>query len=231
MRDPIVLIHGALGDGRQLGGLQRVLAPRSTHLIELEGHGATSATTPNYSIERFADQVREMFASQHIERAAFFGYSMGGYVALYLAANSPSLVTRVATLGTKLAWTPDAAARETSRLDPATIRTKVPKFAEALEHRHAGAGGWESVLANTAALMRELGEHPQVDDALLARIQQPVRLMVGDRDTVVSIDETAAAARKLAHGELAVLPATPHPYEQAHVKLLTSALIDFFDAE
>jgi len=31
---------------------------------------------------------------------------MGGYIALYLAATSPDRVQRVATLATKLAWTP-----------------------------------------------------------------------------------------------------------------------------
>jgi pimeloyl-ACP methyl ester carboxylesterase len=198
------------------------------HVVELEGHGDTPAVGA-YRIDRFAQGVRDFMAAGQIERAAVFGYSMGGYVALYLAAESPELVTSVATLGTKLAWTPDVTARETSRLDATTIRAKVPKFADVLERRHAGCGGWEGVLARSAVLMTELGERPVVDAAVMSRIQQRVRLMVGDRDTVVTVDETVAAARAIGSGEASVLPNTPHPFEQVRLPLLASLLRDFID--
>jgi pimeloyl-ACP methyl ester carboxylesterase len=63
----------------------------------------------------------------------------------------------------------------------------------------------------------------------MSRISQPTRLMVGDRDTVVTIDETAAAARRLSSGELCVLPGTPHPFEQVDIPLLVTLLTDFLD--
>ena len=161
---------------------------------------------------------------RHISRAALFGYSMGGYVALHLAAKRPELVSSVATLATKLAWTPETAAHETARLVPATIRAKVPKFAESLERRHAGCGGWETVLARTAQLMIQLGDNPVIDGPMLSGITIPVRFMVGDRDAVVSLDETAAGARNMPRGELAVLPNTSHPIEGVDLAVLASLL-------
>jgi pimeloyl-ACP methyl ester carboxylesterase len=227
---PLILIHGALGSAAQMAPLaDHLRGTRPVHVVELEGHGATPATHDTFAIDHFADQIRGFLSRHDIERAAFFGYSMGGYIALRLAAESPDLVSAVATLGTKFAWTPDVAARETSRLDPATIRAKVPTFADALERRHAGAGGWETVLARTAALMTELGRQPTVDNSVLSRVTQPTRLMVGDRDNVVTIDETATAARSLSSGELCVLPGTPHPLEQVRIPLLATLLTDFFD--
>lgn len=218
-----ILIHGALGSASQLAPLASRLGD-AVLCVELAGHGDTPSTDAAYDIRAFAADVLRAMDARGIARASLFGYSMGGYVALVLAADHPGRVDSVATLGTKLAWSPDVARRETSRLDPDAIRAKVPNFAELLERRHAGAGGWEGVLHRTSALLRGLGDAPIVDDALLARIQQPVRLMVGDRDTVVSIDETAAAAKKLTRGELAVLPGTPHPIEQADVALLAALL-------
>jgi hypothetical protein len=50
--------------------------------------------------------------------------------------------------------------------------------------------------------------------------------MLGDRDTTVSLDETAAAVRALPQGELAVLPRTPHPLEQADAARLAFELRD-----
>lgn len=225
----VILIHGALGAIDQLAPLAAQLSPRLTvHRLELSGHGATPSTSP-YNTAQFTRDVRAFAAEKGIARAAIFGYSMGGYVALALAADAPDFVTRVATLGTKLAWSAEVAVKETSRLHAPTIRAKVPKFADALERRHAGAGGWELVLERTAAFMTSLGDAPIVDDDALSRIRQPTRLMVGDRDNVVSVEETRRGASVLRSGELAVLPNTPHPVEQVRLALLGAHLNDFFD--
>ena len=226
---PIILIHGALGAAAQLETVHDALGGAwSRYMIELEGHGNTPPSAAAYDVERFAMSVREFADRLGIERAHLFGYSMGGYVALHLAARCPERVASVATLGTKLAWTPDVATRETSRLDPAVIRAKVPKFAELLERRHAGAGGWELVLAKTAALMTSLGAHPIVDAAARKAIRPPVRIMVGDRDAIVTIDESVAAAHDFPRGECAVLPNAPHPIDQVRSPLLAEVLRDFF---
>ena len=171
----------------------------------------------------FAGQVAAAISGDTV----VFGYSMGGYAALLLAAQRPQGLKGVITLGTKLAWNPEMAAKEVSRLHAPTIRAKVPKFADQLEERHRGAGGWESVLGKTATLMTELGARPLVVDTVLAKIEVPVRLMVGDRDTLVTIDETASAARNIPQGQLAVLPGTPHPIEQVRPGVVVSMIEDF----
>lgn len=206
--------------------LRAALSARATvQVIELEGHGDTPPASDSYSMPRFVMNLRAAIVANGPGPTTIVGYSMGGYVALMLAAESPELVERVVTLGTKLAWTPEVAAKETGRLDPVAIRAKVPKFAEQLEQRHRGAGGWEPVLRKTAALMTQLGANPLVNSALLERIARPVRVMVGDRDTVVSIEETRDAAKHLAKGELAVLPNTPHPIEQVRVALVSAMVV------
>ena len=223
------MIHGALGARSQLAPLASLLENDfSVHILELEGHGSTPLTTAGYSVEGFANGVARYIRGERIERPVIFGYSMGGYVALKLAADDRDLVSAVMTLGTKLAWTPDVAARETARLDPGKMRAKVPKFAEALERRHGGiAGGWEAMLANTSALMTELGEAPVVDSVMLPRINQPARLMVGDRDSLVTIDETRDAVKNLPRGQLAILPDTPHPFENVRSTIVEAMIRDF----
>jgi len=222
----LLLLHGALGDGTQLQPLEAELEGHfRCHLVEFEGHGRTPSQQP-YSIARFTENVRAFMAERRLARASIFGYSMGGYVALALAAESDA-VESVVTLATKLAWTPEGAAAETKRLDPVKIRAKVPDFAELLERRHTGAGGWERVLARTSAFMTGLGARPVVDNALLSRVRRPVRLIVGDRDTVVSVDETRHASKALPNGELVVLPDTPHPFEQVRVRLVADQLRTF----
>jgi pimeloyl-ACP methyl ester carboxylesterase len=224
MTTPIYLLHGALGARDTLHPLEVALRPLliagtpvRTH--EFPGHGETPDpdAAPDAPLDpaRLAAGVLDAMDRDGAERATVFGYSMGGYVALLLAAEHPARVRAVVTHATKLAWTPEGAARETSRLDPAAIRAKVPRFADALAARHAGAGGWEPLLARTAAMMHAMGARPALTPDVLARVACPARLCVGDRDATVTLDETAAAARALPKGELAVLPATGHPLEHA----------------
>jgi len=226
----LILLHGALGDARQLAPLANRLAPgRRVIQVEFEGHGATPLRDRLLRMESLADAVLETMEGERITRADFFGYSMGGYVALYLAATAPDRVARVATLATKLAWTPAIAERECAMLDAATIRAKVPKFAAALEARHTGAG-WEALLAATDEMLRDLGARPRLTDEALASIQHPVRIAVGDRDATVSIDECLAAVRRLPNAELEVHPRTPHPFEKAPVERVARSLDEFFTA-
>ena len=220
----LVLLHGALGARSQLEPLARILTNAcDVHLLDFEGHGSRKAQRP-FRMETFAENVVELLDREGIPTAAFFGYSMGGYVALTLALMHPERVTRVTTLGTKFRWDPATAAKESSRLNPDVIRAKVPQFADTLAARHASAGGWEEVLTATADLLRSLGDHPVLTDTTLARIAHPVRVIVGDRDNTVSVDESRAAAAALGNGRLDVMENTPHPIEQVDVERLAALL-------
>ena len=225
---PLLLLHGALGDANQLAPLAaRLGSDRRVLCLEFEGHGGSPLRNRPLRIESLSETVIEALDERGIARADLFGYSMGGYVALHLAATVRDRVSRVATLATKLGWTPEIAVRECAMLDAATIRTKVPKFATALDARHTGAG-WERLLAETADMLRDLGARPRLTDDVLATIEQPVRIAVGDRDTTVTIDECAAAVRRLPNGELEVHPRTPHPFEKAPIDRVARSLEEFF---
>jgi pimeloyl-ACP methyl ester carboxylesterase len=236
---PLILIHGALGAAEQLASLHEALvtqreaaglsetqAPILIH--ELAGHGQTPVRKADgLAIEAMAEDLAALLDECNWSGVDVFGYSMGGYVALHLAHEQPERIGRVLTLGTKLAWDPATAARETKLLDPDTIQAKVPAFAETLAQRH-GEARWRALCHETAALLRNLGDRPLLDAAAFARIEQPVCIGVGDRDGTVSIEECVAAYRALPHGALAVLPRTPHPLDRVPthelVALITGVL-------
>jgi pimeloyl-ACP methyl ester carboxylesterase len=223
---PLLLLHGALGAAAQLDPLRAALpaslAPRA---LDLEGHGAAPALDRPFRIEQFAEGVLAWLDQERIERAAIFGYSMGGYVALQLAATHPDRVGAVMTLATKFRWDAEGARREGRMLDPATIEAKVPHFARTLAARHPA--GWTRVVHRTREMMEALGDRAPLDDDALRSIGQPVRVCVGDRDATVSVEESAGIARLLPNGELEVLPATPHPFEKVRVERLAAAIVDW----
>ena len=227
-RPPLLLLHGALGASEQLLPLAAALEERFTvHRLDFEGHGPRPGGGRAFRVEHFAANAAEFLREHGIGRADIFGYSMGGYAALQLAATEPALVARVATLATKFAWTPEGAAREAGMLDAERMRAKVPRYADLLAARHTGFG-WENVLAATREMMAHLGAEPALTPDVLARVAQPVRVIVGDRDATTSVEESAAAARSLAAGELEVLPRTPHPLEKVPLERLAASLGEFF---
>ncbi len=226
---PILLLHGALGSSAQMDPLAAALVAggHAVHALDFEGHGAAAATGSPFSIERFAGGIIAHFDQMGWEQADVFGYSMGGYAALHAAQIAPHRFGRIATLGTKFAWDPEVAEREVARLDPVVIEAKVPRFAASLAERH-GEARWRDLLKETGELMWALGDSPVVTGEVLSRIEHQIRICVGDRDELVTLDESTATYRALPNGELAVLPNTYHPLERASMETLMAALYGYF---
>lgn len=226
----LVILHGALGASSQLEPLAVALRPHfRVHLVDFEGHGSAPARTPSFTVASLTQNVIDALEGNRIERAHFFGYSMGGYIAVSLALQHPERVNRIVTLGTKFRWDPATAEREAARLDPAAILAKVPRFAESLRARHQHAGGWERVLARTAEFLRALGSAPALTDERLRQVTAPVKVMVGTKDSTVGVEESAAIAALLPHGRLALLDDVPHPIEQVSSELLAREVREFAD--
>ena len=78
-------------------------------------------------------------------------------------------------------------------------------------------------------MMTALGERRAVTPEILGGISQRVRIGVGDRDAMVTLEESAAAYRSLPQGELEVLPGTPHPLERISPARLARYVTEFFD--
>lgn len=226
--NPILFLHGALGTSGQLKPLVEQLdLDQTIHLLNFEGHGSETGTSRPFHMEYFAENVLQYMDDHKIKKADFFGYSMGGYVAMYIAKTHPKKVGRVATLGTVLKWNTDISEREVRFLNPDKIREKVPQFAKELEQRHPA--GWEEVVAKTKELLLNLGKEPKISDSEWEEIPHPVRVHVGDRDATAGVGQSMEVSKMLQNGELMVLPNTPHPIEQVNLKVLASSLSDFFN--
>src|SRR5574341_22850 len=225
----LLLLHGALGSASQFDTLIPHLDSRfSLHTLDFEGHGPQPSTDRPFRIEHFAENVLAYLDTQAIERIDIFGYSMGGYVAVYLATTHPMRVGRVLTLGTKYLWTPDAAVAEMDKLLPDKIQAKVPAFATALETLHTGSG-WRMVVDRTREMIGHLGERNLLTEEALASVKHPVHVTIGDRDITVSVEEADRVYRALPQGELEVLPDTPHPLDRVAPARLAESIMGYFD--
>ena len=178
-------------------------------------------------MEYFAEDVIEYLDQHSIDAIDIFGYSMGGYVACYLALTHPQRVKRIATLGTKFVWNEEVAQRETALLDADKIQAKVPKFAQALIDRHS-ATDWKIVLDHTRDLLWSLADRNLLTTENLAHIAQSALVIVGDQDNTVNIEEANSVAHSLMHGQARLLANTVHPFEKVPHEQLAQLLIEFY---
>lgn len=222
MKD-IILLHGAIGAADQLEPLAGALEQKQfrVHRFSFSGHGHVPFGD-RFGIGQFAEELEQIIREKGLEQPAVFGYSMGGYVALYLAKIKPALIGNMMTLGTKFSWSPEIAAKETGMLDAKTIAEKVPKFAAALKARHGNS--WEVLLQKTAEMMIGLGNDPVLKEADLGTIANPTWIGLADKDNMVSLEETRAAFKQLQQGSMYMLPNTKHPIETVNVALLSEII-------
>lgn len=224
----ILLLHGAIGSAEQLSLLELELAGSFTvHSLNFSGHGG-SAFPVDFSIQQFASEVIDFLDKKEIACTQIFGYSMGGYVALYLAKHYPERVQKIITLATKFKWDESIAEREMKMLNAAKIEEKLPEFAATLQIRHA-PNNWKTVLEKTAGMLSEMGRNNPLKLEDYTVIQQEVLLMLGDRDKMVSLDETVEVYSSLPRAQLAILPNTPHPLEMVSAGRIATEINRFLE--
>lgn len=220
-----LLLHGAIGAAAQLQPIADILSETyEVHMPDFPGHGGTPLPAEPFSVSFFAHYIVTYIEQHKLPAVTVFGYSMGGYVALYLARHYPQLINRVITLGTKFYWDEATAAKETAMLVPEVIEAKVPAFAASLKILHTPEN-WKEVLLRTAAMLQEMGKNNPLQPEALSQIVTPALLMVGDRDKMVSVDETIGVYHVLPDAQLAVLPATVHAIERVK-PLLVKAFVN-----
>lgn len=222
----IIFLHGAIGAKDQLESLAVELKQQGYNVFTLSfsGHGQTPFAT-NFGIVQFALELEKFIKANKLQQPTVFGYSMGGYVALYLAHQQPNLLGNIITLGTKFEWNPEIAQKEVKMLDSKTIIEKVAKFAEALQKRHGQ--DWELLLQKTAEMMLSLGNKNALTLNDFTSIENKVWIGLADKDNMVSLEETTAVYKQLKNGSMYMLPNAKHPIETADVKFLTEIIIRF----
>jgi pimeloyl-ACP methyl ester carboxylesterase len=227
-RANLLLLHGALGSKSQFSSLIPLLEETfHIHTLDFEGHGSSPLRDRAFRDEHFAENVLDYLNENSIQSVSVFGYSMGGHVGLYLARKHPDRIHRIFTLATKFLWTPENIDREASSLDAEKILKKAPHFAKVLQDRHA-VSGWKNVLQKTREMFYEFRESNSLPIEELRQIHHVVRIGVGDRDSMVNIEESVQVYRSLPQGELQIFPNTPHPLEKVPVSYLVSSMVGFF---
>src|SRR5687768_11706113 len=110
--NPILFLHGALASKNQFDEIRKSLGDLETHAVNFPGHGGELVPSTGLTFPAFAEAILRYLDQEKLEKINLFGFSMGGYAALYFASKHPQRVNRIFTVNVKFRWDPASTAKE-----------------------------------------------------------------------------------------------------------------------
>jgi pimeloyl-ACP methyl ester carboxylesterase len=211
---PILLIHPINLRARCWDAVATALARRCV-MPDLRGHG-DSATSGDYGLEFWARDCLDALDHLGIDKVHVVGGSLGGTIAVHLAAHAPDRVASIITVGSQLRTESDDSAEVLQ-----TLRTRsVPEMFREVIPRHSLAPGTapeivDATLAltnpNDAATVRAIWQATVAADATDAAKAQrcPALALTGEFDATC-LPEAGARMADAIGATQHILPGVGH---------------------
>jgi pimeloyl-ACP methyl ester carboxylesterase len=202
-REPArVYLHGLAGTAfaafGEVAGHPRIAGHR-TLLIDLPGHGHSDRPADwSYTLDAFADVVAAVIEAAGLRGVDLVGHSMGGSIAIVLAARRPDLVGRLVVAEANLdPLPPDPAGLGSQRI---SFQTEAAFVAGGFAAMLDANPGWrttarlcDSLAIHRSAVGTVTGSVPTMRELLLA-LRIPRTFIRGDRGETLVAAETLQAA-------------------------------------
>jgi pimeloyl-ACP methyl ester carboxylesterase len=220
---PLVLLHGAFSRAVVYPALGR---GRQMIAVELQGHGHTADIDRPLSFEQMADDVAALLHHLKIEQADFFGYSMGGTVALGVAIRHPTLVRKLAITGSNYGKLQDAYEPEILKQFNSLSPESAPPPKDSNDEVAPDPKQWRALVAKVKRLGLEFKGFTRDD---LKSIKAHVLITIGDRD-FVRPEHAVEMYRLIPNSQLAVFPSADHFLIWQNPDRLLPTVAAFLDA-
>lgn len=229
---PVLMLH-SIGTSMQVFAPQAAAIARHRRVIrmDLRGHGFSGVTPGPYSMALHAADALALLDGLGFARAHVVGLSIGGRIALQMAAEAPGRVASLCLLDTAAAFPPPEAWQERidavlARGTEALVEVVMPRWV--LDASLASSQGLRRILLNTdrhgyagsAAALRDARA-----EEIAGRIACPTTIVVGERD-IATPPAAAEALRAMIPGAaLVVLPEAAHIPTLERAEASTAAIL------
>ena len=239
---PLVLLHGALSATETSFGttLPELAKTRRVIAVEQQAHGRTGDIDRPLSTPQMAADTVALLGHLGIERADFFGYSMGSGIALHIGVNRPDVVRKLVLLTAEFNHTGmhEGLLEGVSEVTPEMLAGS--PFESEYMRLAPNKDDWPALLRKVGDLNSRIPEHDYSEDVIRA-LQPPALLIIGDSD-IVRPEHAVEFFRLLGGGvigdmvglpssRLAILPGTTHVTSAYQAELLVPMINSFLDAD
>jgi len=237
---PLVLLHGAFSAiGTSFGELLPSLAERRQVIaFEMQAHGRTADIDRPLSYEQMADDTAAALELLGIEKADFFGYSMGAFIALQIAIRHPEVVRKLvfASATYNLGGVHPGLMEGLADMKPEMMYGS--PWHEEYARIAPNPDDFATLFAKKTQMDRNLKD---VAAEVIESLEAPTLLIIGDSD-LVRPEHAVEMFRLLGGGvfgdtpaglpnsQLAVLPGTSHVSLVSRADLLLAIIPPFLDA-
>jgi len=219
-----VFLHYYAGSSRAWDAVVAPLAPeRRCVAVDLRGFGDSPAPTAGYAVGDSADDVAALVAALGLERYVLVGHSMGGKIAMALAARRPpGLAGLVLVAPSPPTPEPMPEATRAHLLATYGDRASAVDTARTITKRPLAPAAFDQVVADDLRTSRPawdawLREGTREDiAAAMPRVDVPTLVVAGGEDPVMHRDMLEREVRgRIAGARMAVIPGVGHlsPYE------------------
>lgn len=224
---PIVMLHGAAGcTTLETAPLMRLLETEF-HVIavDLQGHGASPATNTPISFDTFSDDILALLDVLSVDRAALFGFSMGGNVALHVARRAPDRIRAVAAHGANVTWTEERAVDMQARLNADRLAKRSDHLVQHLSAHH---NDWDQLFRRMHDWVATLPEQTPEMQQMAREVTVPTLVSCVDRDDLFPLSETLTLHSLVPDARLEVFRGTHHALPLAPLHRMAPTLADWF---
>ncbi len=235
---PVLMFSNSLGTDFSMWDPQMAeLAQRFRILrYDTRGHGQSSVTAGEYTIEQLGRDVLALLDTLKLERVHFCGLSMGGVIGMWLGVHAPNRLSRLvlcntaAKIGTNEMWNARITTARTDGMKPIAAsvieRWFTPEFRRSSPDRVAKA---QRMLENTSpagysaccAALRDV----DLRDAV-ALIKAPTLIIYGAKDPVTPAADAESLADRI-QGSAKVALNAAHLSNVEHADAFTETVSAF----
>jgi pimeloyl-ACP methyl ester carboxylesterase len=224
---PLVFLHGLYENyAFWLDFAARFADEARTLTLDLPGHNAAAplALGEMFSMREMAEHTLEFMAALGIEKAAFIGHSMGGYLALEIARLRPERVAGVCLFhATPFADAPETRAARLKAMElirsggkadvvETLLRRILRRETFAERPREAEALRATLLEMNENGMIAALGAMMEREDAseVARNASFPILALLGDEDPIIPLEPMQELLRAVPRARAAIVPQTAH---------------------
>lgn len=224
---PLILLHGGLGTIADFNPILGRLPPQFRFIgIDFRGHGKSTMGSARLSYAQYQADVEAVLEHLHIRSYSILGFSDGGIVGYRMAAQAPSNVRQLITLGAQWRLEPDDPAF--AMLSGLTSEMWIEMFPDSVRYYKdinpqpdfdalvkAVVGVWTDTTATG---------YP---NETVRNITAPLLIVRGDGDDLFSLREAAELRSRVEGASFFNIPFAGHAAHEDSAEIFVAAVNDF----